>query len=364
MRVGLLIPTLGPGGAERVITALANALAARGHEVSLVTLAAVGSDFFTVDAGVQRVGLDLMRDSRSLLEALMINLQRMRRLRAAIRAIDPGAVVAFTTSMNVLTLLACIGLRRVRTVASERVDPAAHRGERSWRLLRRWLYPRAYALVVQTAGAAAWFRNDLGKRPPIVVIPNPLIPFFAGSGVVAGTPAPYLLSVGRLVHQKGFDLLIRSFSLIAKDYTDINLVIAGEGQEAASLHALVAQLKLEDRVYLAGRVQDVPALMRSALAFVLASRYEGFPNVLIEALGAGLPVVATDCPGGSREILEGGEFGILVPSEDERALAAALRTLLTDAELRRQLSAKTKAAVSRYSPDSVFARWEQLLSQP
>ena len=101
--------------------------------------------------------------------------------------------------------------------------------------------------------------------------------------------------------------------------------------------------------------------MREADAFVLSSRYEGFPNVLLEALACGLPVVATDCPGGPRDILHGGEFGLLVPRDDPEALAAALQRVASDVNLRTRLSALARQATAKYAVDRVVARWEELL---
>jgi glycosyltransferase involved in cell wall biosynthesis len=360
MRVVLTIPTLGPGGAERVMTLLAGGLATRGHEISLLTLSRAGEDFFAVDPRVRRIGLGLMRDSASVAGALQANLERVRALRRAVSSIDPDVVLSFMTSMNVLTLFACAGLR-ARVVVSERIDPQSHYESGWWRGLRRLAYRRADALAVQTEAAARWFRTRLGERAAVTVLPNPVAMLADSGRSSVEISRPFILAAGRLVHQKGFDVLIRAFALVVEAGADLRLVIAGDGPQARELRDLVAELRLEGRVIFPGTVTGLQALMRNADAFVLSSRYEGFPNVLLEALACRATVVATDCPGGPREILRDGEFGLLVPSEDPTALAAALRRVTTDVGLRSRLSSRAPLAIERYSIDHVVARWEELL---
>jgi GalNAc-alpha-(1->4)-GalNAc-alpha-(1->3)-diNAcBac-PP-undecaprenol alpha-1,4-N-acetyl-D-galactosaminyltransferase len=360
MRVVLAIPTLGPGGAERVMTLLAASLAARGHEVSLLTLGPTGEDFFAVDARVQRIGLGLMSHSASILQALRANAQRVRALRHAILEISPDAVLSFMTSMNVLSLFACSGVR-TRVVVSERIDPKSHRESRIWRALRNMVYRRADAIVVQTESAAQWFRASLGKHAPVIVVPNPVATAVSSLQSNIKIANPFILAAGRLEQQKGFDVLIRAFALVVEECSSLCLAIAGEGPQAQALRALVAELRLDSRVTFLGTVSGLQALMRKADAFVLSSRYEGFPNVLLEALACGLPVVATDCPGGPREILNNGEFGLLVPCEDPSALAGALRRVFTEVGLRDRLSAVAPLATAKYAVERVMPRWEELL---
>lgn len=342
---------------------LAGALVARGHEVWLVTLAAGGSDFFAVDPRVRRLGLGLQRDSTGAVQALRSNAQRLCALRRVVSTIEPDAVMSFVTRMNVLAILACTGLP-VRVVVSERVDPVSHRERRLWAGLRALVYHRADAVVVQTEAVARWFRRRLGKRPAVTVIRNPVVAEGESRQSPLQVPKPFMLAAGRLVPQKGFDILIRAFALVARECEQLRIAIAGEGPAAQTLRDLVAQLRLDDRVLFLGTVRDLQTLMQQAEGFILSSRYEGFPNVLLEALASGLPVVATDCPGGPREILRDGEFGLLVPCDDPSALATAVRRLATDADLRRRLSARAPLAIAPYALARVVTEWEALLQEP
>lgn len=361
MRLLLIIPSLGPGGAERVMTLLAAGLAARDHEVWLVTLAQTGDEFFAIDPRVRRLGLDLVGDSRTMLQAVRANLQRLRALRRALARVAPDAVLSFMTSMNVLAAFACQGLR-VRLVVSERVDPRSHRAERWWALLRSFAYHRADAVVVQTDTAAGWFRRQLGRHPGVTVIPNPVDPSEDGESCTVAVPRPFVLAAGRLVHQKGFDILIRAFASVATECDQLQLAIAGEGPEEQALRGLAAQFNLTDRVHFLGQVRGLRMLMQQAMAFILSSRYEGFPNVVLEALVSGLPVIATDCPGGPRQILGDGSYGVLVPCEDPPALASALRRVATDPALRKRLSEVGAQATEPYRLDRVVGAWEAVLA--
>jgi GalNAc-alpha-(1->4)-GalNAc-alpha-(1->3)-diNAcBac-PP-undecaprenol alpha-1,4-N-acetyl-D-galactosaminyltransferase len=359
LRIVLAISSLGAGGAERVMSVLAGALADRGHTVTLLTLANADSDFFPVGAGVARIALGGYRPSNSWLAALRANAQRVRAVRRAILRCRAQVVISFLTDMNIVSIIACLGLP-VAVVVSERVDPRAHAIGALWSGLRRLTYPRAAVLVVQTESVAAWFRTTHARPARIAVIPNPVFE------VADVTPAParsrtFLFAAGRLTHQKGFDLLIRALALLVARGSELELVIAGEGPEHGRLAQLAEELGLSSRVRLIGRVQNLSGWMTAAAAFLLPSRYEGFPNVLVEALACGAAVVAADCPSGPREILRDGRYGLLVPCEDPQALAGAVLALEHDETLRARLRREAPEAVDRYRLPAVVSQWESLV---
>lgn len=360
MKLLLVIHGLSAGGAERVMTLLADGLVGRGHEVSLLTLSGPEEDFFVPASGVDRVRLDLAVESPTTIHGLWANLRRLRTIRGKVKDLAPDLVISFMTEVNILLLIACVGTR-LPVIISERIDPRAHSLHLRWRLLRWLAYRRAQALVVQTASIAAWYRQWLPARVRIREIANPVALELPPRPAPVTVRTPFVLAAGRLVYQKGFDLLIRAFSLVASECGQLNLAIAGEGPEADALERLARECGIEGRVCFLGRVNRLGALMRQAHAFVLSSRYEGFPNVLVEALAAGLPVVATDCLSGPRDILSDGRNGLLVPPENARALGAALVRIATDVELRKQLAAVGPPSIARYSVDAIVAEWEQLL---
>jgi glycosyltransferase involved in cell wall biosynthesis len=361
--VNLVISTLGAGGAERVLTTMAAWWAGRGVAVQVLTLAsAQAQSFYELHPAVQVQGLGVLAESRGVLQGLANNIVRVRRLRDAIRQFAHGPVISFGTETNCLVLLAGMGLGK-RLIVSERCDPRYIPQRRLWRLARRLLYPFASAVVVQSRDAACFF--DLG-RPPVVV-PNP-VPALSvdeetsGHGSAAESiPAPFVAAMGRLTAQKGFDLLIKAFAAVATNHPAWSLVILGEGPSRRSLETMLEREGLVGRVFLPGLITAPARVLARSELFVLSSRFEGFPNALCEAMCCGLPVIATDCPSGPRDIVRPGVDGYLTPCDDVHALATALDTLMGDPERRRELAARAKEVVSRFSLDNIMARWDAVI---
>lgn len=356
-RIALVIGSLQGGGAERVAGILAQGWRGRGHAVDLVTLEPADAvPAYGLDPGLRVLRLDGNRPARNRLQALARELANVRKLGRALHELRPDVAVSFLDQTNVLTLLACLGTG-LPVVVAERSHPAHQSLGRAWRLLRRLTYPLASALVVQTSEIGRWCRR-LG--PSIRVIPNPVLPAPAS----AQEPGPLILAAGRLSQEKGFDVLIRAFSLLAGKHPQWGLHIYGEGPQRGDLEALVRSLGLGDRVSLPGWVPDLGAQMAQAQVFVLSSRWEGFPNVLCEAMAAGLACVAADCPGGGpAAIIRQEGDGLLVPPGDAPALAGALDWLLGDAGLRARLGARAREVVERFSQDRVLDLWDQCLEQ-
>lgn len=174
---------------------------------------------------------------------------------------------------------------------------------------------------------------------------------------------PLVVGMGRLCHQKGFDVLLRAFSLTARKYPEARLLILGKGADGPRLAAEASALGLGDRVDFPGWLPNPHAVLSRATVFVLSSRYEGFPNGVLEAMACGVPVVATDCPSGPREILDG-TVGLLVPVDDSEAMAAAMTRLLSDGPLRAEMARKGRERVEeKYSLSGMVAAYERLFEE-
>jgi GalNAc-alpha-(1->4)-GalNAc-alpha-(1->3)-diNAcBac-PP-undecaprenol alpha-1,4-N-acetyl-D-galactosaminyltransferase len=361
-RLTLVVPSLALGGAERVVARMANHWATRGDTVTVITLSSAACDTYSLEPSVARVALDLMRDSAGFVQALSNNLTRVQKLKAAIVDSRPDTVVSFTDRMNVVTLLACRSLP-VDAVISERIDPSHQPFGPPWSWIRRWIYPRAQALVVQTQAVRRQMESVMRGRP-IYVIPNAV-------DAPSDRPEPepprssegrlQLAAMGRLAPQKGFDLLIEAFSRAAEGQPNWSLSILGEGPERRRLEEQIHERRLDSQVRLLGWVPDPTSILQRCDGFVLSSRYEGFPNALLEAMALGLPAISFDCPSGPAEIIQNGADGLLVPAGDIEALAAAIRRLLSDEPLRRQLGAEAVRVVERFSSARYFERWEAVL---
>jgi GalNAc-alpha-(1->4)-GalNAc-alpha-(1->3)-diNAcBac-PP-undecaprenol alpha-1,4-N-acetyl-D-galactosaminyltransferase len=357
VNIAFVIPGLGPGGAERVATLLCNFWAGEGHAVTVITFEGdEAAPFYPVD---QRVAVRRLAASAGSGSArLLNNINRVSRLRALLWKLHPDVVVAFTTDANVISLLASRG-SGIPVVISERNQPDRPGLASVHRLARRITYPLADAVVAQTDAVAAWMRKHF--RVPVHIVPNPVRVPNSNSPRIA-SDQPLLIAVGRLTAQKGFDILIEAFARVAAKHRDWRLVIYGEGPARTELESLRDALSLQGRLSLPGLTRNVETAFAEASLFVLPSRFEGYPNALLEALAAGLPVIATSAPGGASEILEDGKYGLLVAPGDAVALASALDTMMADPELRERYAKCASRAVTELDLQFVGRRWLDLLA--
>jgi glycosyltransferase involved in cell wall biosynthesis len=360
-RLAIVIHSLAGGGAERTASLMANHWAEAGDQVTLVTLDSAKNDRYVLAPAVRRESLGLMGNSKNFLAAAWNNLRRVRALRRAIVRAASEHVISLTDNMNVLTLLACARLS-LRPIVAVRADPRHHQIGRAWSRLRRRLYPKSRAIVVQTAGVRDVVRKFAGSAP-IHVIPNavkkPDRPRAEPSGKVKS--GGRIVAAGRLAPEKGMDLLIEAFATIAARHPDWSLRILGEGAGRADLEDRVFRRGLSDRIELPGWTPEPSAEMFAADLFVLPSRYEGFPNALLEAMACGLPAISFDCQSGPSEIIRHEVDGLLVPAEDVTALGQAMDRLMGDVDQRRRLAQRAVEVASRFSEDLFFRRWEALL---
>lgn len=332
-KVAVFMQDFAGGGAERVMLSLVAGMLECGHDVDLLVFRKDGPYLSDVPPSARII--DLQAGMPKSLPAV-IRYLREERPRAVLSALNqPNVVAAWARRLS------GTGVRTVITVHNTLSIEA--RNGKSLRLKMmphfvRAFYPWADAIVTVSKGVADDMRQNVGVRGRHVeVIYNPVVsesmlekakapvdhPWFA-----PGQP-PVVLSVGRLTGQKDFSTLIRAFALV-RPHVDARLMILGQGEERAALEAEVASLGLDDCVSLPGFVDNPYAYMANCAAFVLSSRYEGLPTVLIEALAAGARVVSTDCPSGPNEILAGGKYGRLVPVEDPDALSTTIRATLAE----------------------------------
>ncbi len=319
------------GGAEKAVVNLLKGLAKRDEfDLDLVLSALEGPYLDQVPKKVRIVNLNNGRVITSILP--LANYLRKNR---------PWALIANMSHVNVVASMAReLAQIKTRLVLVEHNNLSANKSDlRRAKLvppLMRWLYPRADAVVAVSAGVALDLEHQLGLRAETVkVLYNPVVdedlvthsqdtlthPWFAGNS------PPVFLAVGRLKQQKDFSNLLHAFALVRKQKL-AHLIILGEGQERQKLENIIDTLGISKDVLLPGFVKNPYIYMKRASCFVLSSRHEGLPTVLIEAMACGCPVVATNCPSGPDEILDRGAYGSLVPIENSEALAEAmLKTL-------------------------------------
>lgn len=359
--VAILIADIGAGGAQRVVSLVANAWARAGTRVSIITLSPAASDFYTLDAHIQRLSLsEPIRDSRTPLRAIMGNMRRIMKLRRLIRKTGAPTVLSFVAAMNILAVLATKGLG-CTVIISERNDPALQSLGRVWDWLRQKLYRQATLVTVNTQGGLRSLESFV-PRERLLYLPNPLQ--LPQSIPPTNLRLPVILAVGRLVPQKGFDLLLQAFALAAPRMTSWSLTIAGEGPLADDLHQRARALGVADRVNFLGRVSNLDQYYRTAAIFVLPSRFEGTPNALLEAMAYGLGCVVSDASPGPLAIMVPGENGLIMKSGDVHGLAHSLERLANDPDLRARFGRDARLSVEPFALDQVMQEWTALLHWP
>jgi len=356
IKVAFLLPHFRPGGAERVVLNWLGALDRARFDPYLLLGRVEGEflDLLPPDIVPLRIGAN-----RALWRSFDIG----RRLDSL--AID--VAYSATNAMN-LALIAAPTRNCVRIV-SEHTTPSAYLAGAKWPWLRkaamRLLYPSAAAVAVPTQAIAAELEAVLGRELPIRCLPNPVVDDCALQAATNPPPAirtgPWqIVSAGRLVREKGFDLLISAIGRLAQRNRDCQLTIYGDGPEKARLEAQIVAEGLSDQVRLAGHVADPGAAMAGADLFVLASRREGFGNVLVEAMHQGLPVLATRC-GGPDSFISDGENGWLVPPGDAQILATRIDDLLADPALLNRTVAAGRTTAARYGIQRSTRVFEEML---
>jgi glycosyltransferase involved in cell wall biosynthesis len=367
------MPRFGDGGGERVWLNILERLDRARWQPSLAFFEKTDSHFFAEIPADVRVH-DFGKRRRASLE-----LPRMvAQLAGALRTERPAAVVSMLHTWGfILEAAQLVSGRRVPVIVNEHIHVSSSLTHlqaqrpllsRVAPILHRVAYRRAARIVAISTTQAAELEANYGVAPNrLVVIPNgidrarieelstrPLDDAWLAEG-------PYVLAIGRLIPQKGLDDLVRAYADIAPGIEE-RLAIAGEGELRSQLERLIEELGLDRRVRLLGRLDNPFPALAGAQAFVMSSRWEALPQVLMEALALGAPVVSTDCPTGPREILGDGRYGVLVPPGDRSALGAGVRDLLSDAALRQTLSTVGPQRAAAYDVDEMVRRYEAELA--
>lgn len=326
--VAIFLPSLVGGGAERVMINIADGLINRGHNIDLVLARNEGSYSGDLPSGIRIVDLQSQRVLTSL-PGLMKYL-RCEEPQALISTMGHACIVAVWAKFLSRASLRLV-LREATTVSRRLRDSTVLR-RTLWSYLVRWFYPWADVVVAPSQGVADDLINccHIPSEQVEVIYNGVNVPDLRAR---AEEPVrhpwfdlenePVILAAGRLSKVKDHATLIRAFSLVRNDCPS-RLIILGEGEERSGLFSLINELNLAEYIDMPGFEENPYSYMKRSSVFVLSSRNEGMPNVLIEAMAVGTPVVSTDCDSGPREILEGGKYGKLIPVGDVSALAAGI----------------------------------------
>ncbi|WP_367045672.1 glycosyltransferase family 4 protein [Streptomyces sp. Je 1-332] len=384
----LLLHAYGRGGTVRTVMNQANSLVAAGHDVEVVSaIRRRDAVQFPLDARVTVSTLADLRESpyeeppRGL-AARLRDRRRAHQLKSPAREIPSGefgyryfsryvedAIICYlrslragdgilvTTRPGLNFLSAEHATGGVVRVAQEHMNHGTHRSDVRQRILET--YPRFDAVAVLTERDRAEYAHLLpGTR--IERIPNAV---HSLDQVPSDHHTKIVLAAGRLFPQKGFDLLVPAWAKLVETFPDWQLRVYGSGEKKAELRALIEEHHLYNHVFLMGHTDRLDDELAKASIYVLSSRFEGLPMVMIEAMSHALPVVSFDCPTGPADVLTHGVDGLLVPPEDPDALADALGRLMGDQELRSEMGTAALLAASAYGPDAVHPRWEALFGE-
>lgn len=357
----IVIADLGGGGAQRVALDLAQTWSEEGKNIALITLADRHSDRMSAPLMVRREALGLTGESQNPINAAWFLLKRVWALRSAYKRTKVQYVISFVGATNVLAILARLGLG-LHLVISERNDPAHQNLGFPWDVLRQKLYRYADWVTANSTTALQSLSAYVGKTK-LRLIDNQLSGLvMAAMAQPVATREKVLLAVGRFNRQKGYDVLLPAFAASKARQHGWRLVILGEGSLAGEIKDLALALNLQESIEFAGHVHEPFNWMKRAGIFVMASRFEGTPNAVLEAAALSCPVIITKGCGGALEIIEDGRSGLVVPVEDVDALRMAMDVLAFDETRRQMMAEEAKSRVlERHHPQQVARLWRELL---
>lgn len=368
MRLVFVISSLDMGGAQRVAVNLIREWRARGWAITLVvTYSGGGSNsYYDIPAGVETVYLaDLVKSRRG--GRIAGQLRRIFALRRLIKARQADRVVAFVTDANLFAIVASLGLG-IKVIVSERNYPPVEGGSRLYGKARLLLYPYAERVVIQTRRGLEWITRAMPTARGMVIANPVVLPLPAtrptlDPSALLNAKTRLVLTAGRLVPEKGFDMLIDAFARACDQQSNWQLAIVGEGPERPALEQRIADTDMIGRVHLFGAAGNIADWYQRAEIFTLTSRYEGFPNTLLEAMAHGCAVISFDCDTGPADMIITGENGLLLGRlSDPDTLAQALTMLMTDDRQRQALAAGARGVSQRFSMNAILAQWDIALN--
>jgi glycosyltransferase involved in cell wall biosynthesis len=357
-RVAFHIYSLEHGGAERVTSILANKLSERDIEVTVFVMKAINCNSYRLAKDVRVVNVSMDPALENTGTGLLFNIRRLFVLRRLVKEFSPQVLYTMLVRGNVIGSFAMIG-SGIPCVVSERNDPKYDVVSMPWRILRRIAYSVCHGVVAQTPRVEQWLRHNT-KASTIKVISNPVeYPVPDGSPFieVPSHRGPMIVAVGRLCPQKQFTHLIAVFSALTREFPDWWLAILGDGPDRESLATQISDARMTEKISLVGRVGNMSDWYREADIFVMTSRYEGYPNALIEAMASGVPAVSYDCPSGPADVIQDGVNGMLVEPDSTDELERKMRLVMSDSSLAAELSERALEVRELLDPDVILAQW-------
>jgi glycosyltransferase involved in cell wall biosynthesis len=351
------------GGAEKILTQMANWWARQGVTVYLIAFNSK-NDFFCLDRSIIKYNIDDFPISKEVSSVWPEEKNNIGRLRTVFQKIlnerpeQSLPIISFLSRMNLRTLLAAEGLP-CNVVVSERGMPSYFPLSPKEECLRNEIYHKAQKVVCVSERIHLLWAKKLLSLSNSLFIHNFILPENDTERQNFDLPDRFIFFAGRLESEKQVDKLITVFSMLQRD-DGLKLVIAGDGSLRPKIERQISDLKLENDVQLLGKISSVQQVATKASCFVLTSKFEGFPNVLLEVMSVGCPVVAFDCETGPSEIIRDGKDGFLVPADNLTMLKEKIEKILSSPRLYRGMAEATREVCERFSQEKIMRKWESL----
>lgn len=356
-KIFFILPSLAAGGAERVISTLANIFSAK-YDIYIITLNK-SEIFYVLNSDVHTLYcIENIIPSKNIFDAIKLNYLLLKKILFYLKQEKPDIVISFMTSSNILAIIATM-IKNIPCIISERNFPITNRIPKIRRYLRKWLYKKADFLVVQTEEIKDFFSSIIDEEK-IIILPNPIAKELAKSRNLNSIKENIILNVGSLTNQKAQDVLIKAFANIDND--NWKLLIIGEGEKRIEYEALIRSLNIQNKVILLGLTKDISLYYNSATIFAFTSLFEGFPNALTEAMYFGLPCISTDCPTGPSKLIRNGENGFLIPIGDQQKLENCLSKLISDKNLQKTFRENAITTTKQFDADTIILQWDSLIN--
>lgn len=348
-KIAFLISQLSGGGAERVISNLANMFAKQGHDIIVITVSKSDNEYY-ISKDIKRF---VLNDPTINYKCFPKPFVRTSRLRKICKTEKPDVLIAFMGNVLYYSIFATLGLH-TKSIVSIRNDPNFLYKGKLKKILAKLLLPIADGCVFQTEDAKKWFPRRMQKKSRIIF--NPISDDFYETPY---SPMEWkVMTCGRLVKQKNHEMLINAFSYVVKHQPKAKLYIFGDGPLKEQLMEQICFLGLQNNVFLLGRVNNVYERISSATVFVLSSDVEGAPNALMEAMAIGIPCISTDCPcGGPKMLLGDNENGILIPVGNIDAMFENIMFLLNNEQARVVYSRNAKLKALNFKGAQIYEEW-------
>jgi GalNAc-alpha-(1->4)-GalNAc-alpha-(1->3)-diNAcBac-PP-undecaprenol alpha-1,4-N-acetyl-D-galactosaminyltransferase len=361
IHIAFCIHSLRAGGAERVMSLLANYLDhIPFYKITIITFTSPGEKpFYKLSPDIHLVCLGgLPKASHSFVKKGVNIIRSIWNFWKTIRQIKPDVIIAFIDIVNFLALILTRG-SGIPVVVSERYDPTTYPRNGLIKLLRRFTYPWADKIIVQSSSVAKFFGKDFEEK--IQIIGNPVFKPRKITSQEVNESNIHLISVGRLIPSKRMDVVIKVFRKVADHYPKARLTIWGDGPESATLHKIRKDLGLKHNVYLPGTSKEVWEHLTHGHIFLFASESEGFPNALCEAMARGLVPIITDYGSSAKDIIQNGKNGLMVEKNDFEELVRVVIWAVKDKVLRKNISAEALKISDTYSMNCIGKQWEECI---